>query len=102
MTVTSISPRIEQTQQTQPTVPAPRAELPPMNTNLTVNLHVNSDTRIEATRHVNSITEQEYLAVSLCDALSGLQGVTVFIHDADVIRLIDALQSTYVTESSAK
>lgn len=78
-------------------VPAPR-EAPPLRTHMTLNLHVNSDTTIRAARR-ELTTGEEYLSVEFVDPTTNYGGVTVFLSDTDVIRLIDALQSTYPAAS---
>lgn len=86
MTVTELHP------QAQPIAEAPRELLP---TTSTINLHVNEDTLVTAERF-ERCDGQEYVTVSFADpARPYTSGVTLFISDTDIIRLIDALHATY-------
>lgn len=91
MTVTQLHPQTEIIPVVVVDVPR---ELPPLATHTTINLHVNADTRIVAS-HLND----SRVVLEFVDGVTGYNGVTVFISDADVIRLVDALQSSYTSKS---
>lgn len=84
MTVTSI----HTAEPVQPRRTAPRPSAP---MNSTVMAHVRGDTTISAIRR----TQDSPLELQVGDPSGGTQVVLFLGDDADVIRLIDALQSAY-------
>lgn len=70
---------------------APAAVRPSVPMSSTVMAHVHADTHISALRR----TEDSPLELQVGDASGGTQLVLFLRDDADVIRLIDALQSVY-------
>lgn len=85
MTVTQFSPRIP-----EPTQPL-KAVRPSAPMNSSVLAHVHADTHISAVRR----TEESPLELQVGDAAGGTQVVLFVRNDADVIRLIEALQGVY-------